>query len=86
MAKTSKQNGINNCWLFAIATASALALDLNPVQSHQSSMREHFLKCLEMRKLTPFPAEGTVVVYLHHNFILRISVQYSNIHSDTAGL
>ena len=42
MAETSKQNGVNNCGLFAIATATALAFDLNPVKFDQSKMRTPF--------------------------------------------
>ena len=68
MAETSKQNGVNDCGLFAIATATALAFDLNPVKFGQSNMRAHLLKCFEGRKITPFPTELKSLVWLYTYF------------------
>ena len=55
MVKTSKQKVVNDCGLFVIAAATALAFDLNPVQFDQNIMREHLIKCFEERKMSPFP-------------------------------
>lgn len=54
MARMHKQKGGNDCGLFAIAVATALAFGSNPFQFQQSGMREHLLKCFEDRVMTPF--------------------------------
>jgi len=38
MAKMYKQEGVNDCGLFANAAAITLACDLNPAELHQFSM------------------------------------------------
>ena len=55
MSKISKQEGVNDCGVFAIAAATALAFGSAPVQLHQSGMRQHLLKCFEDGSMTPFP-------------------------------
>ena len=55
MAETCKQVGTNDCGLFAVATATALAFGLDPVKVQQGSMREHLRKCFEEGSITPFP-------------------------------
>ena len=53
--KMSKQDGVSDCGIFAIAPATSLAFGSTPVQLRQSSMREHLLKCFEDGAMTPFP-------------------------------
>ena len=55
MAEMSKQEGMNDCGVFAIAAATALAFGLAPVQLQKSGMRGHLLKCFEDGAMTPFP-------------------------------
>ena len=55
MAEMSKQEGMHDCGVFAIAAATALAFGVNPVQLRQSNMREHLLKCFEDGAMTLFP-------------------------------
>ena len=54
-----KQVGTVDCGLFAIATALELCHHNNPakIRFRQESMREHFQKCLEQKKLTQYPRE-----------------------------
>ena len=54
-----KQVGTVDCGLFAIATALELCHHNNPakIRFRQESMREHFQKCLEQKKLTQFPRD-----------------------------
>lgn len=54
MAKMHRQKGGNDCGLFAIAVATALAFGSNLVEFKQSGMREHLLKCFEDGVMTPF--------------------------------
>ena len=44
MSEISKQEGVNDCGLFAIAVALALVFGSAPVQLQQSDMRGHLLK------------------------------------------
>ena len=55
MSKISKQEGVNDCGIFAIAAVTALAFGSAPVQLQQSGMRQHLLKCFEDGSMTPFP-------------------------------
>ena len=55
MSKMSQQKGSNDCGVFAIAAATALAFGLVPIPLQQSLMREHLLKCFEDNAMTPFP-------------------------------
>ncbi|XP_073524300.1 uncharacterized protein [Phyllobates terribilis] len=54
-----KQNGANDCGLFAIANAVALAegVDLKSVEFNQAEMRSHLILCLEKGRLELFPYE-----------------------------
>ena len=54
MAKMCKHKGRNDCGLFAIAVATALAFGSSPVEFQQSGMREHLLKCFEDGVMIPF--------------------------------
>ena len=54
MAEMSKQ-GVNDCGVFAIAAATALAFGSDPLQVQQSCMREHLLNCFESGTMSPFP-------------------------------
>ena len=47
----------NDCGLFAIAFAITLCFGGDPVQMKYDLplLREHYIKCLESRKMTPFP-------------------------------
>ena len=51
-----KQEGGDDCGVFSIAFATALAHGLNPVGIHfvQSDMCQHLLQCYEQKSLTPF--------------------------------
>ena len=54
-----KQEGGDDCGVFSIAFATALAHHQNPVhvQFVQSTMRPHLLQCFEQQLLTPFTHE-----------------------------
>ena len=53
-----KQEGGDDCGVFSIAFATALAHGQNPVGAHfvQSDMRHHLLQCFEQNLLAPFTA------------------------------
>ena len=57
LANVSKQLGSSDCGLFSVAYITDIAFGLDP--SHhvyqQSDMRDHFFKCLEQKKMEPFP-------------------------------
>ena len=55
----NKQEGGDDCGVFSIAFATALAHQQNPVhvQFDQSTMRSHLLQCFEQQLLTPFTHE-----------------------------
>ena len=55
--KTTKQVGSNDCGLFAIAIATALAYKTDPTYLifMQDEMRAHLADCIVQQKLTPFP-------------------------------
>ena len=55
MAEMSKQEGVNDCGVFAIATATSFAFGSDPVNIQQSCMREHLLNCFEKGTMSPFP-------------------------------
>ena len=55
MAKMCKQEGVNDCSLFANATATTLGCGLNPAELQQFNMRHHLLKCFKDGTMTPFP-------------------------------
>ena len=52
-----KQQGYNDCGLFAIAYAVHLAKKRNPEMAYffQSQMRSHFINCLSQGKMSLFP-------------------------------
>ena len=60
VANVTKQTGLSDCGLFAIAYITHIAFGMNPSSCvfQQSSMREHFLKCLEDKKMQPFPVSN----------------------------
>lgn len=51
-----KEEGGDDCGVFSIAFAIALAHGVNPVSVHfvQSHMHQHLLQCYEQKSLTPF--------------------------------
>ena len=53
-----RQQGGNDCGLFAVAVATALCHDIDPLtcRFHQSRMREHLRLCLTKGRMEPFPA------------------------------
>ena len=55
IAEMSKQEGVKDCGVFAIAAATALAFGSDPVNIRQSYMREHLLNCFEKGTMSPFP-------------------------------
>ena len=55
MAEMCKQEGINDCGLFAIAAATALAFGSKPARLQQSNMRQNLLKCIKDGIMTLFP-------------------------------
>lgn len=61
VANVQRQHNGVDCGVFAIAYATELAHGQDPVRcqwaTHDRSMRKHLLKCLEDKKVTPFPLE-----------------------------
>ena len=57
VANVNKQAGGNDCGLFAAAYCTSIAYGQNPSSFvyNQALMREHLLKCLEAKHMTPFP-------------------------------
>ena len=55
--KCQRQQGPNDCGLFAVANATALAFGLNPTRQiyKQDTMRLHFVHCLTKGNMLPFP-------------------------------
>ena len=55
-----KQDGYNDCGVFAVAFATALCFEQQPGKFifHQNHMRQHLLKCLEMSSFTMFPIKS----------------------------
>ena len=56
------QTNGNDCGLYAIANATALAFRLDPSKEQYipSKLREHLIQCLEDKEMRPFPtAKGT---------------------------
>ena len=54
------QSGVSDCGLFAIAFATSICFSRDPTTAAfiQSDMRNHFLSCIEARKLTGFPVRS----------------------------
>ena len=57
LVESQKQEGIVDCGLFAIATATSLAHGANPEDYMQSEMRQHLVNCIESGLLTMFPCK-----------------------------
>lgn len=57
IANLQQQNDSCSCGLFAIATATELAVGGDPItcQWHKPQMRSHLLQCFETKQMTPFP-------------------------------
>lgn len=55
--KVQKQIGGSDCGLFALAFATDLCFGLDPHNQKykHNEMRQHFIRCLESGKMTPFP-------------------------------
>lgn len=53
------QIGGSDCGLFSLAFATSLCAGVNPAEENyvQSKFRSHLFKCLESRKITPFPTK-----------------------------
>lgn len=51
------QSGASDCGLFALAFATSLCAGVNPAELNyiQYEFRGHVFKCLENRKISPFP-------------------------------
>ena len=58
---TQMQYGGSDCGLFAVAFATALALQHNPEHYHfvQDKLRSHLLRCFQDGKMTMFPYDRT---------------------------
>ncbi len=54
-----RQEGNNDCGLYAIAYATDLAHGRDPsrVVYSQDEMRKHLIECLESEEITPFPVD-----------------------------
>ena len=54
---SQKQKGSNDCGIFAICFAVAIAFGLNPAQLHlrQEGMRSHLVNCFNKEQFSPFP-------------------------------
>ena len=59
IASVNKQSGDSDCGIFSAAYCTSLAYEQNPshggVVYDQSIMRQHLIKCLEEKKMVPFP-------------------------------
>ena len=55
--RVKKQTGSNDCGLYAIAFATAIAHGLDPVKQkfRQSAMRAHLVNCFKQKRLSAFP-------------------------------
>ena len=53
------QSGGSDCGLFSIANATALIFGKDPGRLFydQASMRQHLFKCLESKRMLPFPTK-----------------------------
>ena len=58
MEKMQIQEGFDDCGLFAIAVATALALDGSTSGFQQTKMRDHAIKCFEEKVMKPFPCNN----------------------------
>ena len=56
MVRVQKQQGIDNCDLFAIANAVSLARKIDPTYV-QSQMRAHLINCFQECEMTSFPSK-----------------------------
>ena len=56
--RIQKQNGIFDCGLFALATATCIAAGIDPVTQtwNQDEMRAHCIECIRNEHASPFPA------------------------------
>ena len=63
--KVQRQLGSSDCGLFALAFATDLCHGLDPsTQSYnQKDIRQHYVHCLESRRMTPFPKTNKRVQY-----------------------
>jgi len=59
IVQVQAQMGTSDCGLFSLAFATSLCAGINPAEKCyiQSDFRVHLFKCLENRKITPFPAK-----------------------------
>lgn len=59
IANVTKQSGSSDCGLFAVAYITHIAFGLNSCLCvfQQSAMREHLQKCLEDKRMQPFPIQ-----------------------------
>ena len=57
ITNTIKQSGSSDCGVFAAAYATSLTFGHNPCAFvyDQCRMREHLLRCLQQKKMEPFP-------------------------------
>ena len=57
MSSVNKQAGTDDCGVFAVAYCTSLVYGQNPSMFvyNQTVMRTHLVKCLESKKLEPFP-------------------------------
>ena len=64
--KVQRQLNFNDCGLFALAIATDLCYGVDPAtQSYeQSNLHQHYVNCLESRKMVPFPK--TLGQVFHH--------------------
>ena len=58
ITNVNKQSGDNDCGLFAAAYATSIAYGQDPssIVYNQALMREHLFKCLEAKRMIPFPS------------------------------
>ena len=57
VAHSQKQKGSNDCGLYAIAFATAIAHEMNPgrLKLKQEAMRPHLVNCFNKGRISPFP-------------------------------
>ena len=59
MVRVRKQQGVDDCGLFAVANAVSLVRKIDPatVTYVQSQMRAHLINCFQECKMTSFPSK-----------------------------
>ena len=76
--KVQKQISGSDCGLFALAFATDICHGIDPViQSYdQQKMRAHYVSCLELREMVPFPRTSRRVPYHLTKNMTTVAIYY----------